>query len=148
MTGKMDAWSARDIVVAVLLTAGLLATLYLLVKATNYIFIYLRPYQLYRYRRTTAGEGAWALVTGSTAGIGEAYAYELAYQGFNVVLRGRNPAKLLKVREKLARAFPNCSFKTVVADTCRCTTDKRSMDEPISETQDLKLTVLINNALG
>ena len=36
----------------------------------------------------------WAVVTGSSEGIGEAYAYELAKRGFNIVLVGKTLEKL------------------------------------------------------
>ncbi|XP_066943571.1 inactive hydroxysteroid dehydrogenase-like protein 1 [Macrobrachium rosenbergii] len=45
--------------------------------------------------------GGWAVVTGSTDGIGKAYAQELAKRGFNIVLIARNRHKLQKVAQKL-----------------------------------------------
>ena len=36
----------------------------------------------------------WALITGASDGIGEAYAYELAKSGFNIVLVSRTMEKL------------------------------------------------------
>jgi len=35
-------------------------------------------------------EGGWAVITGATNGIGKAYAYELAKQGFDIVIVARN----------------------------------------------------------
>lgn len=32
--------------------------------------------------------GGWAVITGATHGIGEAYAFELAKQGFNIAIIG------------------------------------------------------------
>ena len=40
------------------------------------------------------GAGSWALVTGSSEGIGKAIATELARQGFNIVLSARTQSKL------------------------------------------------------
>ena len=36
------------------------------------------------------GKGSWALITGASDGIGKEYALELAKEGFNIVLMGRN----------------------------------------------------------
>ncbi|KAK7306203.1 hypothetical protein VNO77_44129 [Canavalia gladiata] len=38
--------------------------------------------------------GSWAIITGSTDGIGKAMAFELASKGLNLLLVGRNPLKL------------------------------------------------------
>ena len=40
------------------------------------------------------GTGSWALVTGSSEGIGKAIAMELARSGFNIVLSARTQSKL------------------------------------------------------
>ena len=34
--------------------------------------------------------GGWAVITGATNGIGQAYAFELARQGFNIFIVARN----------------------------------------------------------
>lgn len=133
----------REIIVNLLLGAGFLDVSNVLFQVASFFFIYLRPSKLHCYQHATAGKPAWTLVTGSSAGIGKAYAYELASHGFNVALHGRSDAKLGNVREELAAAFPNCSFKTIVADASQCATDGI-----VSALQGLNLTVLINNAGG
>ena len=47
------------------------------------------------------GIGSWALITGSTDGIGLAFAKSLAKYGFNIILVARNPEKLQKVEQEL-----------------------------------------------
>uniref|UniRef100_A0A453L4S8 SDR family NAD(P)-dependent oxidoreductase n=1 Tax=Aegilops tauschii subsp. strangulata TaxID=200361 RepID=A0A453L4S8_AEGTS len=47
--------------------------------------------------------GAWAIVTGPTSGIGRSMALELAERGLNLVLVGRDPAKLGDVSETISR---------------------------------------------
>lgn len=54
------------------------------------------------------GEDSWALVTGASDGLGKQYATELALNGFNVILMGRNQEKTedaaREVAEKSGRA--------------------------------------------
>ncbi len=47
----------------------------------------------------------WALITGSSRGIGQQIALGLAAQGCNIILHGRNPQSIQKTRALLA-AFP------------------------------------------
>ena len=47
------------------------------------------------------GEDSWAVVTGSTDGIGKAAAKHLAKLGFNIVLISRTQAKLEAVAKEL-----------------------------------------------
>lgn len=44
---------------------------------------------------------SWAIITGSTDGIGLAYAHEFAKKGYNLLLISRNPDKLNKVKEEI-----------------------------------------------
>ncbi|XP_072464102.1 very-long-chain 3-oxoacyl-CoA reductase-B-like [Notamacropus eugenii] len=48
-------------------------------------------------------QGAWAVVTGATSGIGRSYAHELARRGFNIVLVSRDLNKLHREAEDIAR---------------------------------------------
>lgn len=45
----------------------------------------------------------FAVVTGSSEGIGRAYAYELALRGLNVVLISRNERKLQKAKNEIGK---------------------------------------------
>lgn len=46
-------------------------------------------------------ENSWAVITGSTDGIGLAYAHEFSKKGYNLLLISRNPEKLNNVKEEL-----------------------------------------------
>ncbi|XP_020836056.2 very-long-chain 3-oxoacyl-CoA reductase-like isoform X1 [Phascolarctos cinereus] len=48
-------------------------------------------------------QGAWAVVTGATSGIGRSYAHELARRGLNVVLVSRDLSKLRREAEDIER---------------------------------------------
>ncbi|KAG2670424.1 hypothetical protein I3760_14G085000 [Carya illinoinensis] len=90
--------------------------------------------------------GSWALVTGSTDGIGKALAFELASKGINLVLVGRNPSKLEatsnEIRERFARKV---DVKDIVIDLAKFSGEAISnmVEEGI---KGLDVGILINNA--
>ncbi|XP_023244108.1 very-long-chain 3-oxoacyl-CoA reductase-B-like isoform X2 [Centruroides sculpturatus] len=49
--------------------------------------------------------GRWAVVTGATDGIGKAYAQELAFRGFDIILISRNPEKLKNVANEIETVY-------------------------------------------
>ncbi|KAI5479880.1 beta-keto reductase [Pseudohyphozyma bogoriensis] len=53
-----------------------------------------------------AKKGAWAVVTGATAGIGRDFALQLAKGGFNIFLASRTPAKLEEIAAEIATKYP------------------------------------------
>ena len=84
------------------------------------------------------------LVTGSTDGIGLETARMLVSLGHNVLLHGRNPAKLEKV-EKMLSALPNGGrVESYVSDLSRMA-DVEALAKAVAE-RHAKLDVLINNA--
>ncbi|KAI9148235.1 putative beta-glucosidase C [Paramyrothecium foliicola] len=140
-----------------LTVTGFVAILTTIVRVVLYFLPFLQSSQLHRYHHVSKdGQTSWALVTGASDGIGREFARALAKQGFNVVLHGRNAAKLSNVESGLSKDFPNCSFKTLVADAsavcCTNCTSKAShgvdFEAITKQVADLHLTVLINNAGG
>ncbi len=84
------------------------------------------------------------LVTGSTDGIGLATARMLVSLGHNVLLHGRNPAKL-EITEKTLSALPDGGhLESYVADLSRLD-DVEELAKTVAE-KHAKLDVLINNA--
>ncbi|GGG69171.1 SDR family NAD(P)-dependent oxidoreductase [Paenibacillus radicis (ex Gao et al. 2016)] len=57
-----------------------------------------------------------ALVTGSTKGIGKAIAFELAREGVNVLVNGRNHEEAEQTVQALKSEFPNTSPQNAAAD--------------------------------
>ncbi|RFU74916.1 short chain dehydrogenase [Trichoderma arundinaceum] len=140
---------------------GAIYTAALVIKAVRSIQVYFLPSNLQRYAHISAdGLSPWALVTGSSDGIGYAFAKELALRGFNIVLHGRNKTKLNVVRSKLQKKHPKTLFRILVADasTVQCVNclraGKNQPQQSLSfnaikdELADLHLTVLVNNAGG
>jgi 3-hydroxy acid dehydrogenase / malonic semialdehyde reductase len=84
-----------------------------------------------------------ALITGATAGIGEACAHVFARERFDLILTGRRADRLEKLSEQLKKEY-NISVLTSVFDV-------RDRAEAISKLEELppewkKVNVLINNA--
>jgi 17beta-estradiol 17-dehydrogenase / very-long-chain 3-oxoacyl-CoA reductase len=131
---------------ALRLGAGL--ALYLTYKLFDTVWLYARPSRLHRYLYTdTSGRRAWALITGSSDGIGKSLAFELAAQGFNIVLHGRNPAKLEAVRNELQATYPDVESQTLVADASQChRVEVVDFERIRADLANLHLTILINCA--
>lgn len=173
----MDSWplpslSRGDGLVAVLCSwVGVLSLLSVLYSVASFVSPFVRPSRLGRYLHDTDGKPPWALVTGATDGIGKQFCHQLAARGFNVVLHGRNPSKLARVEDELARAFPQRQFRQLVADgsaiacnSCRhasATTPEHNhdnmtggpprnvdFDAVAASLAGINLTVLVNNAGG
>jgi NAD(P)-dependent dehydrogenase (short-subunit alcohol dehydrogenase family) len=87
---------------------------------------------------TKALENRMALVTGGSTGIGAAVAYELAENGAQVLITGRNEATLRASAER----HPNIAF--VVADIADPAGSARSIEQ-VKKRWD-RLDILVNNA--
>ncbi|CAK7243339.1 MAG: hypothetical protein STHCBS139747_004857 [Sporothrix thermara] len=119
-----------------------------LYNVASFIAVFLRPSQVRRYVYNDAqGRSPWAFVTGASDGIGTVFADELAAVGLNVVLHGRNAAKLEGVRLKLEAKYPHRKFRVLIFDASQ--TPGPELDRLVATTLgDLHLTMLINNAGG
>ncbi|KAI1293912.1 putative oxidoreductase,short chain dehydrogenase [Xylaria venustula] len=142
---------------------GLLTISSVFFKLFKHAAVYLRPSKLDRYHHLSQhGELPWALVTGASDGIGRAFSYELAANGFNVVLHGRNHAKLFRVMDDLSKKYPQREFKILIADASavactHCLGTERADEVGVAplefaairrDLDDINLTVLVNNAGG
>ncbi|XP_076021243.1 17-beta-hydroxysteroid dehydrogenase type 3 [Genypterus blacodes] len=84
--------------------------------------------------------GEWAVVTGSSEGIGRAYALELATQGMNVVIMSRTKEKLDHVAEEIGNATGQ-RVKVIVVDF----TEENIFSHIEEELRGLNVGVLVNN---
>lgn len=85
--------------------------------------------------------GGWALVTGASAGIGEAFARSFAKQGIDCALVARRQDKL----EALARELESqhgIETRVVVADLAT----QEGIEQTVAAVSDLDLGLLVNNA--
>lgn len=119
-----------------------------LYKLSNFTWYhFLRPYNLSKYKKGGKGE-PWAIVTGASDGIGLAFAEELASQGFNVILHGRNEQKLQGVKERLLSQWPARKFQILILDAIADAGNADKMAAALSEFKDLNIKILINNVGG
>ncbi|MGP9722942.1 SDR family oxidoreductase [Corynebacterium sp. AOP40-9SA-29] len=86
-----------------------------------------------------------AVVTGASAGIGEATAVALATDGWDVVLAARRPEMLEQVAARIAADAPEASTHVATVDV----TDRESVDALASTVHELGgADLLVNNAGG
>jgi len=86
----------------------------------------------------------WALVTGSSSGIGKSLAKELAEQGLNVVLVSLKEKILDEAVEELQRAYPEREFRKIGVNLgLRDGSYLREIEE---KTKDIDVQVVFNNA--
>jgi uncharacterized protein len=90
-----------------------------------------------------AWQGRWALVTGASAGIGEALAVELAAAGVHLVLTARRKDRLEALQSRLTAEF-GVEVRVVVADLEHPDAPQQIFDA--TEGQGLQIDVLVNNA--
>lgn len=91
-------------------TIGFICVCSALIKFLKWVWVvFLRP------PKNLKEYGSWAIITGSTDGIGKAMAFELASKGLNLLLVGRNPLKL-EATSKEIRDRLDVEVKFVVID--------------------------------
>ncbi|CAO1336764.1 unnamed protein product [Diamesa serratosioi] len=85
--------------------------------------------------------GKWAVITGSTDGIGKQYAKELASQGMNIVLISRTESKLKEVASEIESMY-SVKTKYIIADF---SAGKAIYDDIKKQLIDMDIGVLVNN---
>lgn len=116
---------------------------YTTLRLLRFIYLYTRPSSIKRY---LYGDCRRVLVTGASDGIGLGIASELATNGFNVILHGRNPEKLEKTKTQLEGEHKNIQFKAAVLDDASATSQQ--IDDFVANLDGLNLTILVNNVGG
>ncbi|XP_012862068.1 very-long-chain 3-oxoacyl-CoA reductase-like [Echinops telfairi] len=86
-------------------------------------------------------QGAWAVVTGATDGIGQAYAHEFAKKGLNIVLISRNMDKLKKEAKEIERLH-GTDTRVIQADFTGGLEIYGAIEEGL---KGLEIGVLVNN---
>jgi hypothetical protein len=95
-----DKSAAQNMALLVLASVGFLYLLRLVFLAVPWLYRYfLRP------AKDLRGYGEWALITGSTDGIGRAMTVQFARKNINVVVLGRSGAKLEAFTKELTSKY-------------------------------------------
>nr|VWO94143.1 3-oxoacyl-reductase [Ganoderma boninense] len=105
-------------------------------------FHFLRPSSVKCYMH--GGGAPYAIVTGATDGIGKATAAELLRRGFNLILHGRNEAKMQKVVEELG-ACAQRDIQYFIGDTSK---DGHDWETLLALFRELHITVVVHNVGG
>ncbi|EJF56521.1 NAD(P)-binding protein [Dichomitus squalens LYAD-421 SS1] len=128
---------------------GVILALPHLYRLLDFLWLYfLRPDSVKRYLH---GRAPYAIVTGATDGIGKATAAELLARGFNVVLHGRNEAKMQQVvRELRAQGkgkgeAGERDIRYFIADAAKAGHDFAKLVEPFGA---LHVTIVVHNVGG
>jgi 17beta-estradiol 17-dehydrogenase / very-long-chain 3-oxoacyl-CoA reductase len=112
----------------VLITYGLcwLANDFRPVTVVGMFALYLFASYLFElFRQSMKGDshpeklGKWAVVTGTTSGLGKEFCVQLAERGMNLLIISRNPAKLEEQKEELEERFPQVEIRTMDFDFSR-----------------------------
>ena len=86
----------------------------------------------------------YALITGATGGLGKAFVYEAARQGYALLLSGRNEEKLLALKKELQAEYSGLDIKLYAADLS-VSESRKEMQESIVQ-EGLKISLLANVA--
>ncbi len=86
----------------------------------------------------------YALVTGATGGLGKAFVFELALQGYDLVLTGRSEEKLLALQAELRQSYPEITVKIYAANLADG--ESRSALFSFIEGEGIHLSMLVNVA--
>jgi len=87
--------------------------------------------------------GKWAIVTGSTDGIGRAYAIELAKKGLNILLISRTAAKLEEVKKEILEKYSKVEVQILTIDYSKF--DSAAQHLVREKINGLDVGVLVNN---
>ncbi|GAA5988846.1 hypothetical protein JCM11641_005040 [Rhodosporidiobolus odoratus] len=93
-------------------------------------------------RRFGANKGAWAVVTGATAGIGRDFALQLAGAGFNVFLASRTASKLEEIAQEISAKYPTVKTQVHSIDFASPSADYAALKAALDP---LDVGVLVNN---
>jgi 17beta-estradiol 17-dehydrogenase / very-long-chain 3-oxoacyl-CoA reductase len=133
-------FAATTLALLALQIAGAIAVLVALFRVARFVSLNLLTKTNVKARYGKAGD--WAVVTGASAGIGEAYALELARRGFNVVVIARRRQVLDDLCKTITADF-KVQAKAVEFDFA--TESDAAYKRLFAELSGLRIAILVNN---
>ncbi|KAK5046889.1 hypothetical protein LTR84_007243 [Exophiala bonariae] len=139
---------------------GLLTTCGAVYRLVDFLFFHFTvsrdPLAAYRSDFPSHDESdrpkTYALITGSSGGIGFGLAESLVRRGFGVILLSNDEAGLQSAKQRLVRQYPNCasSIELVHLDAVRASVEdiQNRIISNCIELKNLTVTILINNVGG
>jgi len=93
-------------------------------------------------RKMAINQGKIACITGSTSGIGAAFAKRFAIQGYDLLVTGRRREKLQSLADELSKSF-NINIEVIIAEL----SDNSILESLANKLREIKdLEILVNNA--
>ena len=136
-----------SILVPILTGIGALTLLYNAYSIIRFLTFHLitpsRPLQSYK---RAGPEPTYALITGSSAGIGFGVAQALVKEGFAVILLGHLPDELAEAKASLQKLRPDAVVRILVMDARTATAEE--MAAAVQSIADLQVSILLNNVGG
>lgn len=135
------AMKLQDFILIASSSVGLISVAKAFIKFFRWVWV-----MFFRPPKNLKEYGSWAVITGSTDGIGKALAFELALKGINLVLVGRSPSKLEATSNEIREKYgENVGIKRIVMDFVRFSGEEisKTIEEGITG---LDVGILINNA--
>jgi len=138
-----EMWPLLERILAIF---GLLLALSLFFRFCSFVyFYYIQGSGIRAYHH---GKEPWAVVTGSSAGIGFGLAREITKYGFNVVLIGHKPDELGQAAAQIEQFSPKAKTKIIVLDAAKASFADIEKALETAKIRQLNVTVLINNVGG
>lgn len=140
------AWIS-SLLIPTLTTIGSLTLLYAAYSTIRLITFHLivPSHPLRSYKRAGPSP-AYALITGSSAGIGFGVAQALVKEGFSIILLGHLPAELASAKATLQTLNPSVEVLILVMDARTATPE--AMSAAVQSIADLPISILVNNVGG
>jgi len=88
-------------------------------------------------------KGEWAIVTGSSYGIGAEFSLSLAKRGINVVLCARTKNKLEAIQKQIHEYYPSVKTKILLMDV-----NQDGWEKALDELKNITVSILVNNVGG